>query len=189
LFQFGVFIVNGPVASIRWNIITEGLCGSLSAGDCIGVRSEGVTLRGPGDGTTVDGNVISNAQSGIFINGANRLQVTNNQIRNIEALDGIDIQGTATGAFTNSLIEGNVIVNVGPIDENASNDEAGCGINEYSGTGISGNHIVNNTVNDAFCGVAAVAADHVGFGSYFNVLYPTLNSDQYPNAYPPPTEP
>src|SRR5581483_8448037 len=81
LFQFGVFIVNGPVASIRWNVITEGLCGSLSASDCIGVRSEGVTLRAPGDGTTVDGNVISNAQSGIFINGANRLRVTNNQIR------------------------------------------------------------------------------------------------------------
>lgn len=89
----------------------------------------------------MDSNVITNAQSGIFINGANRLSVTNNQIRNIDAMSGMDIQGTASGFFTNSVIAGNSIFNVGPIDSNASNDEGGCGINEYSGTGVSGNEI------------------------------------------------
>jgi nitrous oxidase accessory protein NosD len=97
IFQFGVFIINGAVAQITNNVITEGLCGALAISDCIDVRSEGVTLRAIGDGTVVDGNIISNAQSGIFINGANRLRVTNNQIRNIDAMSGMDIQATASG--------------------------------------------------------------------------------------------
>jgi hypothetical protein len=171
-------------------VITEGLCGALSISDCINQRSEGVTLRAIGDGTVVDGNIITNAQSGIFINGANLLTVTNNQIRNIDAMSGMDIQGSASGFFTNSVIANNSIFNVGPIDQNASADEEGCGINEYSGSGtFSGNQIWQNTVSDAYCGVAHVGADPVYFGTYFNTLYTQLNSDQYPNTYPPATEP
>jgi nitrous oxidase accessory protein NosD len=190
IFQFGIFIINGAVAQITNNVITEGLCGSLAISDCINVRSEGVTLRAIGDGTVVDGNIISNAQSGIFINGANRLRVTNNQIRNIDAMSGMDIQGTASGFFTNSVIDGNGIFNVGPIDQNASNNEEGCGINEYSGTGtFSGNRISNNVVNDAYCGVAHVTADTVQGGIYFNTLYTELNSDLFPVMFPPAVEP
>jgi nitrous oxidase accessory protein NosD len=189
-FQFGVFILNGAVAQITQNVITEGTCGSLSTSDCINQRSEGITLRAIGDGTVVDGNVIDKAQSGIFINGANRLRVTNNQIRNIDAMSGIDIQGTASGVFTNNIIAGNNISQVGPIDQDASANEEGCGINEYSGTGtFSGNQIALNIVNDAYCGVAHVTSDTVEFGVYFNTLYTELNSDDYPVAYPPATEP
>jgi hypothetical protein len=189
-FQFGVFILNGAVAQINNNVITEGLCGSLTTSDCINQRSEGVTLRAVGDGTVVNGNVIDSAQSGIFINGANLLQVTNNQIRNIDAMSGMDIQASASGVFTNSLIQWNSISHLAPIDQDASNDEEGCGINEYSGTGtFSGNVIAANTVNDAYCGVAHVTADTVQQGVYFNTLYTELNSDLYPVAYPPATEP
>ena len=190
IFQFAVFILNGAVGHITNNVLTEGLCGSVAISDCINERSEGVTLRAVGDGTVVDGNVITNAQSGIFINGANRLRVTNNQIRNIDAMSGMDIQATASGFFTNSVITGNSIFNVGPIDQNASNNFEGCGINEASGTGtVSGNEISQNTVNDAFCGVAHVTADNVEAGVYLNTLYTELNSDLFPNAYPPAVEP
>jgi nitrous oxidase accessory protein NosD len=190
IFQFGIFVLNGAVGKITQNIITEGLCGAVAISDCINQRSEGVTLRAIGDGTVVDGNVITNAQSGIFINGANRLKVTNNQIRNIDAMSGIDIQGSASGFFTNSVIADNGIFNVGPIDQNASNNEEGCGINEYSGTGtFSGNQIWQNAVTDAYCGVAHVGSDPVNFGAYFETLYNELNSDLYPNSYPPAVEP
>ncbi len=101
------------MGKISSNVITEGLCGTLSSADCINVRSEGVTLRAVGDGTAVDRNVITNAQSGIFINGGNNLRITNNQISNIDAMSGMDIQGTASGFLTNSLIDGNTIFNVG----------------------------------------------------------------------------
>jgi hypothetical protein len=189
VFQFGVFFANGAAGLIQGNVITEGNCGALSIADCIGVRSEGVTLRAIGNGTVVDHNIISKAQSGIFINGASHLRVTNNEIGNIDALSGMDIQGTATGAFTDSVIDSNIIFNVGPIDADASNNEEGCGINEYSGTGVSGNSITNTNVNDAYCGIAAVAADSVGSSVIHNTLYPQLNSDAYPNVFPPPTEP
>jgi len=189
-FQFAVFILNGATANIHQNIITEGLCGALSPSDCINVRSEGVTLRAIGDGTIVDSNVITNAQSGIFINGANRLRVSNNQIRNIDAMSGMDIQASASGVFTNSVILNNGIFNVGPIDMNASNNEEGCGIDEYSGTGtFSGNQLWENAVTDAYCGVAHVGADVVQLGAYFDVLYNELNSDDYPSAFPPAVEP
>ena len=89
-------------------------------------------MRAVGDGTEVEGNTITNAQSGIFINGANRLRVTDNQITNIDAMSGMDIQATASGVFTNSVIRHNRIFHVWPIDADASNDEEGCGINEYS---------------------------------------------------------
>jgi hypothetical protein len=189
IFQFAIFVLNGAVGKISSNVITEGLCGTLSSADCINVRSEGVTLRAVGDGTAVDRNVITNAQSGIFINGGNNLRITNNQISNIDAMSGMDIQGTASGFLTNSVIDGNNIFNVGPIDADASNNEEGCGINEYSGTGVSGNIISNNTVNDAYCGVAYVTADHVGPNMFYNTLYTQFDSDSYPSTYPPAVEP
>ncbi|HZU24543.1 MAG TPA: right-handed parallel beta-helix repeat-containing protein [Bryobacteraceae bacterium] len=187
--QFGVFVANGTIGNIHNNTITEGLCGSLSESDCFGLRSEGVTLRSPGDGTIVTNNVISQAQSGIFINGGNDISVTHNSVKNIEGLSGMDIQGSASGFLTNSTIEDNVIANVGPVSQVCSDDEECCGIHEYSGTGVSRNTIRNNTVNDAFCGVAAVEADRVIGGHYYNTLYTVLDSDQYPSTFPPASEP
>lgn len=189
-FQFAIFLANGAVGNINHNVIIEGLCGDLSISDCISQRSEGITLRAIGNGTVVDSNVIAKAQSGIFINGANQLQVTNNQIRDIQSMSGMDIQASASGVFTNNVISGNQIFNVGPINSNASTNEEGCGINEYSGTGtFSGNQIWANAVTDAYCGVAHVTADVVNFGVYSDDLYNEFNSDLYLNAYPPAAEP
>ena len=188
IFQFAIFVLNGAVATITNNVITEGLCGALSSSDCIGVRSEGITLRAVGDGTLVDSNTITNAQSGIFINGANLITVTNNQIRNIDAMSGMDIQGSASGYFTNSVIQGNSIFNVGPINQDAANDAEGCGINEYSGTNVSNNLISNNMVSDAYCGVAFVEADQINSGVYHNVLYSELDADHFV-MFPPAVEP
>jgi parallel beta-helix repeat protein len=182
VYQFGVFLENGPVGVIANNTITEGLCGALSLTDCKSARSEGVTLRSPGNGTVVENNVITNAQSGIFINGGSQMIIRNNTIRNIQGYDGIDIQGTASGSFTQSLIQGNTIFNVTPIGD------YGCGIWEDSGTGVAGNLIDGTTVNDAYCGVAYVEADHVLPGDYNNALYLLLDTDANPTN-PPPTEP
>jgi len=172
--QFGVFL-NGAAGRITGNRISEGTCGTLALyPDCYNLRSEGVTLRSVGAGTVVDSNIIDNAQSGIFINVVTQAKITNNIIGNIEGLDGMDIQG-----LTNSLIQGNTIFNALPV----SNES--CGIYEISGTGNSGNTISNTTVNDAYCGVAYVTADHVGSGAYFNTLYTTFNVDLNPNGLPP----
>jgi len=187
--QFAVFVLNGAVGLIKGNVITEGLCGALSYSDCYNLRSEGVTLRAAGDGTVVSDNVITDAQAGIFINGGNRFRVTGNTIRNIDAASGIDIQGSATGSFTNSVIGENTISNVGPFNVGFTTNEEGCGIDEYTGTGVSGNFLMHNRVNDSYCGVAYVTADRVVSGTYHNTLYNELNSDLYPNAYPPITEP
>jgi hypothetical protein len=168
--QFGVFLI-GATGWITGNMINEGTCGALDFNDCANLRSEGVVLRAAGEGTVVDGNYITNAQSGIFINGGTRFRITNNVIRNIDALDGIDIQGTASGYFTDSLIAGNTVFNVLPL----SNE--GCGVFEFSGTGVSGSTFINNTVNDAYCGVGYVTGDHVLSGTYFNTLYTNLNDD------------
>ena len=65
----------------------------------------------------------------------------------------------------------------------------GCGIDEAPGTGVSGNTIINNTVSDAYCGVAAVEADFVVSGTYINTLYPQLDADLYPSMFPPVTQP
>jgi hypothetical protein len=189
VFQFGIFVANGAVGHIFGNVITEGNCGAIAISDCIGLRSEGVTLRAVGNDTIVDGNIINKAQSGIFINGGSHLRVTNNIIGNIDAMSGMDIQGSASSFLTHSLIANNTIFHVGPIDANASNDEEGCGITEYSGTGVSDNTITNNTVNDAYCAVAAVSADLVEDVHARNTLYNTLNADQYPNMFPPAVEP
>ena len=131
-------------------------------------------LRLVGDGTVVDHNVINHAQSGIFLNVVNAARITNNMIGNIDALDGIDMQGTS-----NSLVDGNIIFHLTPL-ENLSE-----GVFEAVGSG--NNKISNNTVNDAYCGVAFVATSHVENGKYFNVLYPELLSNGRPG--PPPTEP
>jgi len=180
--QFGVFIANGAVGLINGNIITEGPCGSLSFADCLNARSEGVTLKSFGDGTVVSYNVITHAQSGIFINGGSGARISDNFISDIDALDGIDIQGTASGYFTNSRIENNRVFNVTPLAPNES-----CGVFEYSGTGISGNTISHNTVNDAYCGVGFVTDDHVETGDYHNTLFTDINTDTF--SFPPPTEP
>ena len=81
----------------------------LSATNCFNARSEGVTLKSPGDDTVVSRNVITHAQSGIFINGGNDIRISDNFISDIDSLDGIDIQGTASGFFTNSRIDNNSI--------------------------------------------------------------------------------
>ena len=180
-FQFGVFIANGAVGLINGNIITEGPCGSLSPANCLNARSEGVTLKSFGDGTVVSHNVITHAQSGIFINGGNDARISDNFISDIDSLDGIDIQGTASGFFTNSRIDNNTIFNVTPL----ANE--GCGVFEYSGTGIAGNTISRTTVNDAYCGVGFVTADHSETGDYHNTLFTSVNTDTF--SYPPPTEP
>jgi len=179
--QFGVFLLNGAVGQIKGNIITEGLCGTLSATDCVNLRSEGVVLRAAGDHTVVDGNVINHVQSGIFLNAVNRARITNNLIGNVDAFDGIDMQGTS-----NTLVDSNIIFHAGPLTNLSE------GVFEASGAGSAGgvegyNEISNNTVNDAYCGVAFVATSHVQSGKYFNVLYPELLSNGQPG--PPPTEP
>jgi nitrous oxidase accessory protein NosD len=187
--QFGVFIALGAVGHVTNNMISLGSCGSIAFTACVPLRSEGVVFRAAGDGSVIDSNFISTAQSGIFLNGANNVQITNNVIMNIDALDGIDIQGTAAGHFTNSIISGNTISHVFPISSYSSTSEVGCGINEVSGTGVAMNLILNNTINDAYCGVAYVTADQVYSSVFTNVLYATLNGDLYPTAFPPAVEP
>jgi len=78
-------------------------------------------------------------------------------------------------------VDGNTIFNATPL-ENLSE-----GVFENTGGGEGNNEISNNTVNDAYCGVAFVATSHVKHGSYFNVLYPELLSNGQPG--PPPIEP
>jgi hypothetical protein len=104
-------------------------------------------------------------------------------------MSGMDIQGSASGFFTGSRIEGNVIAHVGPIDQNASINQEGCGINEYSGTGVSENVIERNTVNDAYCGVAHVSDEDVRSNKFYNTLYTEFNADLFPTAFPPAVEP
>lgn len=179
--QFGIFLLNGAVGEIESNLITEGACGTLSATDCVNLRSEGVVLKAVGDGVVVDHNVISHVQSGIFLNAVNKARITNNLVGNIDALDGIDMQGTS-----NSLVAGNTIYSAIPL---ANLSE---GIFEAYGAGSAGgvegyNEICDNTVNDAYSGVVFVASSHVKGGRYFNVLYPKLLSNGNPG--PPPTEP
>ncbi len=181
VFQFGVFVENGPVVTVRENVITEGLCGSLSPSDCVNLRSEGVTLRAPGNGAVVERNVISQAQSGIFINGGQQDDYSGERDQEHRGSGRHRHPGVGAGSFTGSMIQGNRIANVTPVSD------LGCGIFEYSGTGVSGNKLIQNDVNDAYCGVAAVEADKVVNGDYYNTLYMVLDSDS--SATFPPTEP
>lgn len=174
--QFGVFLLNGAAGEIEANFITEGSCGSLSSSDCVNLRSEGVVLRAAADGTVIDHNVISHVQSGIFLNTVNAVRIRNNLIGNIDALDGIDMENTS-----NSLVDGNTIFNATPLTNLSE------GIFEAFGGTEGKNEITNNTVNDAYCGVAFVATSHVKHGRYSNVLYPELVTTTQPG--PPPVEP
>ena len=173
-FQFGVFIRDGAVGLIKGNQIAEGDCGTLNLNDCFNARSEGVVLRAVGDGSVVDHNVISRAQSGIFINNANKVRITNNLIGEISALDGIDAQG-----MSNSLLRNNSIVGVTPLANQ------NCGIVEFPGTGSAGgteqnNLIIDTVVNDAWCGIAYVQTTTVVSSHYSNVQYTQFRSDLGP---------
>jgi hypothetical protein len=182
--QFGIFLAEGVTGQIIGNYITQGNCGALSVNACVGLRSEGVVLRAVGNGVVVANNVISDVQAGIFVNGAAQPQVIGNTITSVDALDGIHIQGSVSGFYT-----GNRVTHVGPFAIAISNDEGGCGLNDISGTGSSGNNILANLINDAYCGVGYVSTDHVDANRFLNVLYLTLNGDNYPAVFPPPAEP
>jgi hypothetical protein len=182
--QFGVFLAEGATGQVVGNFITQGNCGSISIANCFGLRSEGVVLRAVGNGVVVANNVISNVQAGVFVNGATYPQVIKNTVDSVDALDGIHIQGSVSGLYT-----GNRVAHVGPFTTDTSNDEEGCGLNDISGTNSSGNEIVANWINDAYCGVGYVSTDRVDANIFLNVLYLTLNGDNYPTVFPPPTEP
>ena len=185
-FQFGIFVRTGAFGSIVGNDISEGLCGSLAVSDCFNLRSEGVVLRAAADGSVVDRNVIMKAQIGIFLNGGRNYRITRNRISNIDVESGIHMQGHSpgdTGTLTGVLVESNRIFHLTPIANKV------CGIYEEPDSGVMGNFIVNNTINDAYCGVEHVTADLVLEGQYFNTLYNTLNVDLYPGDLPAPTEP
>jgi len=174
--QFGIFLLNGAVGEIEGNIITEGPCGALLSTDCLNLRSEGVVLRAVGDGVGVDHNIINHVQSGIFLNGVNAASVTNNLIGNIDALDGVDMYSTS-----NTQVNGNTIFNATPLSNLSE------GIFEAFGGTEGNNEILNNNVNDSYCGVVFVATSHVKPGRYSNVLYPELVNNG--SSGPPPTEP
>ena len=182
--QFGVFLADGATGQVTGNSISQGNCGIISIPNCFNLRSEGVVLRSVGNGTVVAGNMITNVQAGVFVNGATGAAVTDNTVSNVDALDGIHIQGSISGLFTK-----NRIFHVGPFTTDTSNDEEGCGINDISGSGSSENNILANSINDAYCGVGYVTTDRVEANVFLNTLYETLNGDDYPNTFPPPVEP
>jgi parallel beta-helix repeat protein len=182
--QFGIFLANGALGQVTGNYITQGNCGTIDIEDCYSLRSEGVVLRSVGDGVLVDSNIISNVQSGVFVNGATNPRVINNVVSNVDALSAIHIQGSVTGLYLN-----NRVYHVGPFTTDTSEDEEGCGLNSVSGTNNSANVIQGNWVNDAYCGVAYVTSDVVFSNIYLNTLYETLNGDNYPDTFPAPTEP
>lgn len=179
-FQFGIFIANGAVANVRWNMVSQGNCGSLEFVPCRDLRSEGVILRAVGSGSVVDGNILTDAQNGIFINGGSNLRITNNLIRNMDIFSGIHLQGTTDSVFT-----GNQIYNTSPKDEVAAERSEGCGINEITGAQNARNRYSGNVVIDAYCGIAHVGSSIVESGTYVNTIYSTINSDEHPTRYPP----
>jgi Right handed beta helix region len=177
--QFGVFIW-GPTGYVTYNRISQGACGSLSPTDCSNLRSEGIVLRDAGEGSVVDCNVITNVQSGIFLNGGNKYFITRNTIQNVDGLfNGIHMQYLDPDSLTNVLVEGNTVSNVLPLSNQT------CGIGEVVGPNIYGNKILNNTINDAYCGVGSVSTDVVLGTITYNTLYPLLDAA----ASPPPVEP
>lgn len=182
--QFGVFLADGATGQVTGNSISQGNCGTISIPDCYNLRSEGVVLRSVGNGTVVAGNMISNVQAGVFVNGATGAVVTGNTVSNVDALNGIHIQASISGLFT-----GNRISHVGPFTTDTTSDEAGCGINDIAGSGSSENTILSNWVNDAYCGVGYVNSDQVQSNTFLNTLYETLNGDDYPSTFPAPVEP
>jgi hypothetical protein len=173
--QFGVFLAEGATRQVIGNYIAQGNCGSISITNCYPLRSEGVVLRAVGDSVVVANNVISDVQAGVFVNDATGPRVVGNTVSSVDALDGIHIQGSISGTYT-----ANRIFHVGPFTTETSNDEAGCGVNDISGSGSSCNYIAFNSINDAYCGVGYVSTDSVGANVFFNVLYLTLNGDNNP---------
>jgi hypothetical protein len=176
--QFGVLVLNGALGLIKGNQITEGDCGSLSASDCVNARSEGVTLRAVADGTVVENNVITRAQSGIFVNFATHARISHNLIANINGVDGIDAQG-----MSHSVLEGNSISDATPLADTS------CGIAEFPGPGQAGgvegnNRIVNTYVNDAWCGVVYDPTTDIDSGHYHNVVFTQFRNDVGPPAGP-----
>jgi parallel beta-helix repeat protein len=181
--QFGIFLADGATGQVFGNYITQGNCGSIPTANCIQPRSEGVVLRAVGNGVVVANNVISNVQAGIFVNGATNPQVIGNTVTSVDALNGIHIQGSVSGFYA-----GNRLTHVGPISIASTDNGWGCGINDIPGTGSSGNNILGNWVNDAYCGIGYVGTDHVDANIFLNVLAMSLNNDTL-TVYPPPTEP
>jgi hypothetical protein len=184
--QFGVFLANGVVGQVTGNSITQGNCGTVSILNCFAIRGEGIVLRSVGNGVVVANNVISNVQAGVFVNGATGAQVTGNIVSNVDALDGIHIQNSVGGLYSR-----NMVFHVGPLTTDTSSDGEGCGIQDVTGSGSSGNTIQLNWVNDAYCGVAYVTSDILGANYLNNTLYATINGDNYPGGinFPPPVEP
>jgi parallel beta-helix repeat protein len=184
--QFGVFLANGAIGQVTGNQITLGNCGALTVAACITVRSEGVVLRSAGSGVVIANNVISNVQDGVFVNGATSPQVTGNIISSVDALNGIQIQGSVGGLYAQ-----NQVIHVGPINSAISAAGNGCGIQDITGTNSSMNTIQLNWVNDNYCGVAYVTSDILNPNFLMNTLYSTLNGDLFPGGinFPPPVEP
>lgn len=174
-FQFGIFVRDGAVGLVQGNQISEGDCGNLSIGDCFNARSEGIVLRAVGDGSVVDHNTITRAQSGIFVNFANKARITNNLVADIAPADAIDAQG-----MSNSLLDANTIYNATP----PSNQS--CGVAEFPGPGSAGgiesNNIITHTlVNDAWCGIAFDPSSHLSGNDYHNVTFTQFRSDVGPS--------
>ena len=141
---------------------------------CATLRSEGVVLRSAGNNLYIALNVISNAQFGIFINGAAAPLVNGNIVNNVD-LTGIQVQASSSGTYT-----GNRVGHVLPLQN------AGCGLASIAGTGASGNQFRFNLVNDSYCGIGFAAGDRVEANTFFNTLYETQDTSM-PNG--PPTEP
>jgi hypothetical protein len=165
--QFGIFLALGANGQITGNTITQGNCGSIPFAACLNQRSEGVVLRSAGNDVYIASNVISNVQSGIFVNGAIAPRVTSNIINNVDVLSGIQIQTSVRGVYWANHISHILF----PI---------GCGLSDIAGTGSSGNQFDGNWVNDAYCGIGFLAGDQVGRDNTFlNTLYATLELDDY----------
>jgi len=167
-----------------------GVGANLAAPDCGNVRSSGVVLLSAGQGVRIAGNVISNVQSGVFVNGPppngpliTGVRVEGNVISNVDILDGIYIQGSISGVYWANRITHMVIAGA------TKGVPVTCGIADHSNTNSSGNFIAGNWINDSYCGVAYVSSDRVGENTYLNTIYETINADDYPNGFPLPLEP
>ncbi len=176
--QFGIFLALGATGQITGNTITQGNCGSIPPAACLNQRSEGVVLRSAGNDVYIAANVISNVQSGIFVNGAIRPHVQSNIINNVDILNGVNIQGSVSGVYWANHISHILF-------------PTGCGLADIAGTGSSGNQFSDNSVNDGYCGIGFLSGDQVGRDNIFlNILYETLELDDYTTTpLPPPTEP
>jgi hypothetical protein len=176
--QFSIFILNGPLAIVKGNIISEGNCGPLTPDQCLSARSEGVVFRNAASGSLAEENIITKAQYGIFLNVGSGYVIRNNLITTIDGGgSAIQLNQNVTG----SLVERNAILD-------ASVPDQGCGIFE-SPLGNTGNRFVGNRIVDAYCGAVHVPEDLVEGGIYLNTLYDLLDANLFPGDAPPPVEP